>query len=780
MKKFRKYIISILLTIIIFSIALYLNKIYPFGKYDFTKLDGYYQYKPFLFHFINSIKNGNLTNYSFLSALGNPTIFLFIYYLASPLNLIALLFENPNSMFFSVILLKIILSNLTANYYFSKKTNNEIISIILSLCYSLSAWIISYYFSNMWLDAFLMFPLFQLGLEELINNNKYLLYILSLSYIMYTNFYLAFTICLYTLIYYIANKIIKKEKYLHKIQNFDLIFISTIVTCLISSFIIYATYTSFLKMGISINNINNQDTLVSIPDFFKSLLAGVTNINVTKDSYAMPNISSSILITISTFYFFINSNIPLKERIRNFIYLILIIILLKSNYLNYLANCFHTPVGFSYRYSFIIIFYFLKLFIRNYQTFENKIDKKIFFIIALLLIITFLEYRFNNLSFELLIFNICLLISYTIYLLSYSNNNLSKILLISIVFFELTVSATINLHTTKELETFDIQKYNESKERLDYRKTNITESVNLNYYNNESTITYFSSMQYGSSVKILSELGCPSDYKATIFTCNNTDVFNMLFNVKNDRYYLEKIYATKNKQEIQSELVSDDIHELQNAILYLLTDIDDVLVKENLTKKKNNNVYEYTIKEAKKYYIQKNFNIKRIEVKDHIYENPKYFDNQVKDRNIKEYLQITADLEKDDIIKIEYIDDQTEEEIIYSLDEEKLKKAYDYLKDNQIEYTNYSYNKIEGTITTEENEIIFTTIPYDENWLIKIDNQEVKPIKAINSFLAIKTNKGTHKITLEYKNHYTIPIIISISSFILTLLFYFKQKKKNH
>jgi uncharacterized membrane protein YfhO len=85
---------------------------------------------------------------------------------------------------------------------------------------------------------------------------------------------------------------------------------------------------------------------------------------------------------------------------------------------------------------------------------------------------------------------------------------------------------------------------------------------------------------------------------------------------------------------------------------------------------------------------------------------------------------------------------------------------------------------LEGTITLEENEIIFTTIPYDESWKIKIDGQEVKPFKTLNSLMAIKAPKGTHNISLEYKNNFIVPIIISISSLTLTIIFYIVQKKK--
>ena len=360
----------------------------------------------------------------------------------------------------------------------------------------------------------------------------------------------------------------------------------------------------------------------------------------------------------------------------------------------------------------------------------------------------------------------------------YTPKKYYKAFLIILVTAELTMSAIPNLSTTKDLETYDIQDYKAYKERIDDRKTNISDSINLNYYNNQSNISNFSSMQYGGVMKTLTELGCPSDYRATIYTCNNTDLFNMLFNVKND-YYLEKIYATKYSEELEYEYTDTDMHEFQNKLAELLTGIDGILIEEKIPREKIDNYYQYTIKNNKKYYIQKNFNIKRIETKNEIYTNPKQYDNQIEDKNLNEFMQITAELSEGDTIKIEFIDEKKNKEIkIYSLDQEKLNKAYEYLKNNQINYSLYEYNHLEGTITLEENEILFTTIPYDESWKIKIDGQEVKPFKTLNSLMAIKAPKGTHHISLEYKNNFIVPIIISISSLILTIIFYIVQKKK--
>ena len=96
-KKLLTYLFNILIVSLLFCITLKIKDIFPFGNGTLAITDSYYQYQPFLYNFIMSIKTGNLLSYSFIAGLGNPTIFNILYYLNSPLNLIALI----TNVFFS-------------------------------------------------------------------------------------------------------------------------------------------------------------------------------------------------------------------------------------------------------------------------------------------------------------------------------------------------------------------------------------------------------------------------------------------------------------------------------------------------------------------------------------------------------------------------------------------------------------------------------------------------------------------------------------------------------
>lgn len=767
-KELIPYIINTLIILTIFFIVLKLNSFYPLGNINLDKYDAFYQYKPMLYNFITSIKNGTILSFNFLNGLGNPTIFNYLYYLASPINLIALFFKTPEAMFTAVIIIKIILTSLFATFYFKKKTNNNFISTICSIAYTFSGWFTVYYFHIMWLDSFMIFPLLQYGLEKLIKENKCYIYIFSLAYIMLTNFYMAFMICIYILIYYLYNLIIKKDKYINKIKNFQLIMFSTIITCLLCTFTIYATYSSFLKMGIYISGIEEKIAPLKVLDYLRAFFPGNVSVNINQFINNIPNICLNTIFIISFLYYFINSKINIKDKITTLIAIIFTTFVLFSNNMNFILNCFHIPAGYSFRYTFIISFYLLLIFIRNYKTFENKIDFKVYFINIILLIILIVELLTKTIEFNIFVFNLVFLLSYTIFLILYDNNKLHKYILLILIIME---SITC-FHIASQKEKHELIEYNYiQEENHSYRKKidankEFIDIINNNLYSNDSTLETFSSMQYNNTIFLLDDLGCATDIKATIYSCNNSKVFNMLFNVA-DEYKLPKLYAVNNNTFLYN-IDTDNFITNQNNLIEGMTSIESIITENKLTPIKN---YTYKITEEKEYIIPVNPNIKYIKINDILYTSNVNIPSEYESLNIKDTLLqnrlLIYNLKENDEIEITYYNEPEINELAtYTVDESKLKQAHDFLKKGAINYTTYKDNLIEGAITVDENQVIFTSIPYDSSWHITLDDKEVKPIIIHDSLLGIECDKGTHKIKLEYKNNFNIATLISGITFI--------------
>ena len=120
--------------------------------------------------------------------------------------------------------------------------------------------------------------------------------------------------------------------------------------------------------------------------------------------------------------------------------------------------------------------------------------------------------------------------------------------------------------------------------------------------------------------------------------------------------------------------------------------------------------------------------------------------------------------------------------IAFNVDNYVFAEGYEKLKNGQIEYTKFDETIIEGTFVSEDNEILFTTIPYDSNWKIKLDGKEVSAEDIIiisDALIGIKTDAGEHQIKFEYKIS-SFGVLITISGgFGLLLITFSILKKKN-
>ena len=120
--------------------------------------------------------------------------------------------------------------------------------------------------------------------------------------------------------------------------------------------------------------------------------------------------------------------------------------------------------------------------------------------------------------------------------------------------------------------------------------------------------------------------------------------------------------------------------------------------------------------------------------------------------------------------------------IVFTIDEEKFVQGYEKLKSGQMEITEFSETKIVGTFEADDNEILYTSIPYDKGWKITIDGEEVSKdniISISDALIGVKVNSGKHTITFEYSIPYmNISCIISfVFTFILILAYVMYRKK---
>lgn len=93
------------------------------------------------------------------------------------------------------------------------------------------------------------------------------------------------------------------------------------------------------------------------------------------------------------------------------------------------------------------------------------------------------------------------------------------------------------------------------------------------------------------------------------------------------------------------------------------------------------------------------------------------------------------------------------ENYFYYLDSELYAEIMPKLKASGCEILTHSSTKLYGTVDIAKGDTtLFTTIPYDEGWHVKIDGKEAELIKTLDSLLAVEITEGEHTVEFIYRS----------------------------
>ncbi|MBR5047724.1 MAG: YfhO family protein, partial [Eubacterium sp.] len=227
MRKRTIYILSFLLPFFALLVGMIYLGVTPFGDSSLLIIDGLHQYMPFFSVLYDKLRGGESLFYTFRTGLGINFLSLYAYYLSSPLNLIILLFKRSqlNMVVSWLIVLKLSLSGLFASIYFTARSKKPDLHVVaVSVAYALNGYMVGYCWNVNWLDAIMILPVILLGIDRLIDGKDGRLYGLALFYALFCNYYIAFMICIFCVIWYL----------IHEFKSFRQFFFRGIVFALYS------------------------------------------------------------------------------------------------------------------------------------------------------------------------------------------------------------------------------------------------------------------------------------------------------------------------------------------------------------------------------------------------------------------------------------------------------------------------------------------------------------------------------------------------------------------
>jgi uncharacterized membrane protein YfhO len=92
------------------------------------------------------------------------------------------------------------------------------------------------------------------------------------------------------------------------------------------------------------------------------------------------------------------------------------------------------------------------------------------------------------------------------------------------------------------------------------------------------------------------------------------------------------------------------------------------------------------------------------------------------------------------------------DQLFYQIDEDLVDQSVAQLAEGGWNITkhNKGWTKITAEVTAQDNQILFTSIPLETGWTIKVDGKKVEAKELYDTFIGIPMSSGTHTVTLSF------------------------------
>ena len=811
------YIMSFLIPLILMLSIFIAKRIFPFGDRSFLRTDLYHQYAPFHSELLYKLQNFKSLLYTTHIGLGTNFITLFAYYLSSPFNIL-LLFVNENFLIEFITymtVIKIALSGFTMSYYLQKRFNSEKLFIIfISIFYAMSGYMAAYYWNIMWLDCIILFPLLILGFDRAFYNDKFVLYIVSLSLTILTNYYIGVMICFFLIFYFVFLLVLSNIKnYKTVIKKLINIFIYSIIGVLISSILLIPTIYAFSTTGSS--DFEFPKRINEYFHVFDVLARHLPNVKIENGLDHWPNIfCGTFSINLFILYLY-NKKYTFKEKITYLVFLLFLIASFSINYLNFFWHIFKFPNSLPARQSFIYVFLVLVISFKSLNKIKNINKKDLDKTVAISIIFVLLLEKVvvnDKVPFMSFFIGIIFILIYYVLLRLYifKKKDIYFYIALVVVMIE-AFSNMFNTSITTINRTNYVSKYQDiktlTKKAIDINndyfrieRMNRTAKDDGAFFNFPSA-SIFSSTAYKDGTKFFAKVGCEASMNAYSIT-GSTPFINSLFGIK---------YA----------LYDNEVKDIKDLNLRFIDKTDNQYLYENIDTLplsfvlENDFLDKYVYDSANPATVQNNFarslDLSPMLEKINVDINSKITNFKinmpgdyymfVRDKSIEEvsihYPTTTKtykNLNRGYLIELGYLKEGEEFEVRNDYnDNELLIEVFrfnfeNFKKVNQkiLEYSDFQINFFNDTnisydLTSKIDGSCFLSLIYDDSWDVFVDGEKVNKKKIFDCFLGFDIKKGNHKIVLKYfPNGLKLGIILSlVGIFLFGVLIYMKNTHNN-
>ncbi len=875
----RIYILAFFASMIILLVSYCIFGIYPFGKESVLVLDLNGQYV----YYFENLRDAFWGNGSFLNSwsrnLTGEIVGMYAYYLASPFTLVVMLL--PRSMMTTSLLimqmLKVGTAAITFCWYLrnSKKTA-PYTALIFGLMYSLMGYMIVQLMDPMWLDGLIYLPIICRGIEKLIDEKGWLLFIVPLSLMFVANFYIGWMIAIFCCFFFLAHYFFMSDEtspfsFKHLVVCGLKFASGGIIAAALAAWLLLPLYYS-LSLGKFEFSEPNYDfkTQFDFIDFFVNLLPNVYD---TCRPEGSPVVYCGVMTILLVPLFFMNNNIKFRSKIGYALLALTVILSMYMSTIDLVWHGFQVPNWLPYRYSFTVSFLLLIMAAQAFERIEGITYKEIGGVfVALAAYVFYLDKHDTDERLDIIAAIWFTVIASAIYaLLLYAHKKYYKVkpIPIAIVLFliaELTVTSTYTMYKIDKdvvYSNYDsynryitlgrntVEKIHEMDDTPVYRiEKNFHRTVNDPMAFGSFGLSHSSSTLNAAPIQLLRNLGFAYGGHFIKYK-GETYVTDAIFGIK---YVMEKgnaVTVDENGEKAETPEVEPSKHYNDNLVLANGDSKEIMYVYENPYAlpigfmadnaiadvefenwynpfENQNKLFSALVSdETQDFY-------KRIEIDEILPENAKpstygthtkyvpriegnnshieflftaptddmvymYFPSQY-EREVNLWLnkdfvdyyfeggkmciqtlgRFTPDEEQSFIMTI--TEDKNEvlyrDTYFYYLDEEMFSDAIDVLKQNPLELEYFEEDHLKGTITADEDGIMFTSISWEPGWTIYVDGEKVEPVKLVDALIGVPLTAGTHTIEMKFfPAGMKLGIIVSLVGLVTVIVIAIYQRK---
>lgn len=751
-----------------FSIALFValaiaGHIYPFGDSSFLTEDLKYQYIDFFAWFRRVLLGEANLRYSFAQGLGMNTWGLYSYYLASPFNLLCVLFPQDKLTHFVFIIsaLKLGCIHISSAWYVQKRFDlPKPAAFLLSASFTFCSWTVSNLRNPLWIDCLILLPICAYGCYELIRKQKMarlaIATALNVMFCWYTAYISILFLCIFVLVEFVDYVAVEGFSWKLMLDR-ALRFAGAIVLgLLLSAWTFLPTILAMSKGGpvLALGPL--------LKTGLKSLIRGfIPCMWINNDG--TPQFYSGVITMLLAVSILFNLKVPAKTRIATLVATAILIASSILSPLEYIWCGMRVPNGFYSRTAFLLSFFTLWAAGYALQAFKDQPKLRRAYrpaVILPLLALTTIE-LFANAH-----------VVWNQLYAGYSEDANSAYV----------ANATNTIAAIQEQDAATFYRIDRTTTRVDSAALN--EGLALGYNqlssyssaNNPQAIALLNSLGYSSVGEFSTRYAEPiladdallgvkyaiAEHSPAGYVATNTTQTGSASAVYENPYALS-VGVAASKDIMNSELNGENPFEKQNDLyskilgrnVELYTKVEATSTEDNPGAKQ----WNVTVPAGSIGYLYINKDASAgsywpvaLTIDERVINNEAWrFDN-----NIRQIADASGGPSSHTITMTPaegYTDmPQNDEPVFYALNLEVFKQITDELKATEFIPTVFEDGKVKGEYTAEDEGSLLLSVPYDEGWSVTVNGATTELVPAADKGLScLNVRKGTNKIEMTYK-----------------------------